>query len=271
MFQRIHKSLGGAGLVLAVVALIAAIGGTAYAATKLNGTQKKEVEKIAKKSAGKPGAPGATGPQGQPGAAGKEGAKGQTGAPGNDGKSVIVKPAEGTECEERNGAVIEKEGSGNPIEACEGPKGEKGDPWTPESALPPGATETGNWSFNGTTADTKGVIVPISFPLMLEASLTAEHVHVGEASDPTFNAICQGSSTAPTAKPGELCVYLAANSFQGTTFEAIYRQNVLAEGQKGLAGRPGAVLVFAPPTEVAVGSGSFAVTGCKAETAFPCP
>ena len=58
MIERIHQKLGTAGFVIAIVALIAALGGTALAAAKLNGTQKKEVEKIAKKYAGKPGAAG---------------------------------------------------------------------------------------------------------------------------------------------------------------------------------------------------------------------
>src|SRR5262249_46017666 len=99
----IREPFGTAGLVVACVALIAALGGTALAAAKLNSTQKKEVEKIAKKFAGKPGAPGAAGPPGpagppregggqgrkrghpQDGANRKDGGNGKDGANGKDG------------------------------------------------------------------------------------------------------------------------------------------------------------------------------------------
>ena len=52
MLTRIHRKLGTAGFVISIVALVAALGGGAYAASGgLTGKQKKEVEKIAKKYA----------------------------------------------------------------------------------------------------------------------------------------------------------------------------------------------------------------------------
>ena len=79
--SRIHQKLGTAGFVISIVALVAAMGGGAYAASGgLNGKQKKEVEKIAKKYAGKPGAAGPAGSNGS------NGAKGDTGATGAEGK-----------------------------------------------------------------------------------------------------------------------------------------------------------------------------------------
>src|SRR6478752_2320107 len=83
--RAIREPFGTAGLVVACVALIAALGGTAFAAAKLNSTQKKEVEKIAKKFAGKPGAPGAQGPAGPAGKDGSNGAAGAKGATGAKG------------------------------------------------------------------------------------------------------------------------------------------------------------------------------------------
>ncbi len=75
----IREPFGKAGLTVAILALVMALVGGAYAATKLNGTQKKEVEKIAKKYAGK------TGSAGSQGLAGPAGAKGDTGTNGKDG------------------------------------------------------------------------------------------------------------------------------------------------------------------------------------------
>lgn len=109
----IREPFGTAGLIVAMIALIAALGGTALAASKLNSTQKKEVEKIAKKFAGKNGP---TGPAGPGGAAGKEGA---AGAAGKNGASVTGK---------------------------EGPEGKQGSPWTAGGILPKGSTEQGIWS-----------------------------------------------------------------------------------------------------------------------------
>ena len=56
MLTQLRSQFGTAGLVVAIVALIAALAGGAYAASGgLTGKQKKEVTKIAKQNAGKPG------------------------------------------------------------------------------------------------------------------------------------------------------------------------------------------------------------------------
>ena len=79
MFSRMHNKLGTAGLLVAIVALVFAMVGGAYAAKgALTGKQKKEVEKIAKKYAGKPGAQG---PQGAAGLVGPKGAQALVGTP----------------------------------------------------------------------------------------------------------------------------------------------------------------------------------------------
>ena len=82
MFSRIHHKLGTAGLVIAIMALILALGGAAYAALPgLNAKQKKEVKKIAKKLV----APGVQGPAGPAGVKGDTGVKGDNGANGDTG------------------------------------------------------------------------------------------------------------------------------------------------------------------------------------------
>lgn len=94
MFSKLHESLGTAGLVVAIVALVVALTGTAFAANKF--ITKKEAIKIAKRYAGKNGAPGAQGPAGPPGAAGAAGEKGATGSTGPEGEVGPTGPA-GTE------------------------------------------------------------------------------------------------------------------------------------------------------------------------------
>jgi hypothetical protein len=48
MLRRVHQKLGTAGFVISIVALVAALGGGAYAASgSLSGKQKQEVSKIA--------------------------------------------------------------------------------------------------------------------------------------------------------------------------------------------------------------------------------
>ena len=83
-----REPFGKAGLTVAIVALVFAMIGGAYAAGTLTGKQKKEVEKIAKKFAGKNGSAGlqgSSGKDGSPGAAGQPGPPGpSTGPAGGD-------------------------------------------------------------------------------------------------------------------------------------------------------------------------------------------
>jgi hypothetical protein len=75
--RAIREPFGTAGLVIACVALVLALTGAAFAAGKLSGQQKKEVERIAKRFQGT-GPQGPQGPQGEPGAPGLTGASGQS-------------------------------------------------------------------------------------------------------------------------------------------------------------------------------------------------
>ncbi len=266
-FERLKRRIAanGPGLTVAVIAMLVALTGGAFAAAgALNSTQKKEVTKIAKKYAGKPGAPGAKGDQGLKG---DPGANGNQGAPGKDGTSVtaVEIPAEEPECEGRGGAIIEPQ----QIEVC---AGKEGSPWTGGGTLPAGATETGSWAFTGSSedpSDAEKILVPISFPVPLAAQrLAGPAVHYsGSPADASFFAPDKDCPTGleefpPSALPGKLCVYLNNGEGEvGLEYKAI-RSSVTTN--KG-ASSSGGYLEFVATAPVAHASGVFAVTGCETE------
>jgi hypothetical protein len=179
LYTRFKDRFGSAGVVLGVIALILALGGTAIAAGGLTKQQEKQVVKISKKYAGKPGAtgatgaPGATGPAGAPGAKGDAGLRGAPGEPGEDGEDG------------EDGACSAQ----NPI--CE---------------IPPSATLTGVWGFSS-EGDKLGY-AQISFPLQLtQEPLEIERVPANEPAGSNPN--CPGTSGAPKAEAGYVCIYYA--------------------------------------------------------------
>jgi hypothetical protein len=265
MISRIHDRLGSAGFVLAIVALVAALGGGAYAASGgLTGKQKKEVEKIAKKYAGKPGAPGAAGPAGPKGdkgdagaagANGTNGTNGKDGANGTNGKSVETGAATPAECKE-GGATVQVAG-----EAATKKKVCNGSPWTADGTLPEGATETGTWQFEDNGAEF--LFAPISFPIPLSSAAAATMLHESLASGASPTANCPGTAAEPEAKPGYLCIYAAPyekSSFAGNptgVFKIVPTAGLEEEGVT----TAGAVLYFEQPYASEQKSfGSFAVT-----------
>lgn len=171
MFSRIHHKLGTAGFVIAIAALVVALGGAAYAALPgLNSKQKKEVKKIAKKLV-------APGPPGAPGAVGPAGAKGDTGAAGGTGP-----------------------------EGPKGEKGEKGEPGPTDTKLPPGKTIRGFWDFQVNNSFHEGIF-SLTYPFRIEPAPTFKFMAPGE--DPTEE--CPGDAEEPKAKKGFLCVYAKVN------------------------------------------------------------
>ncbi|MCW2987250.1 MAG: hypothetical protein JWM24_188, partial [Solirubrobacterales bacterium] len=230
--RAIREPFGTAGLIVAMIALVAALGGTALAAAKLNSTQKKEVEKIAKKVAGKPGVAGpagSAGPAGPAGSAGAKGDKGDAGSPGSPG--VPGTPgAPGTSVSSEEFGIAGKEGK------CVGTGGSKFTAGTtktfacngkngaiqPEETLPSGASETGAWAAQ--TATQFEVDAPISFTIPLAAPLDGAecgpetgpppatcqvHFINKEGKEvPSFgnelasHPSCPGSAEAPEALPG---------------------------------------------------------------------
>ena len=279
MFKRLKQRLeaSGPGVIVAVIAMVLALTGGAFAAAgKLTGPQKKEVEKIAKKFAGKPGKPGAAGATGPAGKDGANGTNGTNGKDGTNGKSVVVNSEpKGLNCKE-GGASVEV--SGEPAtkkfvcNGLEGKAGEEGSPWTAGGTLPPGATETGVWTFTGNTADIKGIQVSLSFPIPLAEELPESRVLIANTPNAAHCRDANGGGGNvgnPFAAPGYLCVYKSeVEPIVGTTLKGIF---AMAGSEVQGADVSGARLLFEPPTtNEASGSGSFAVTGCG-NAEFPCP
>jgi hypothetical protein len=223
--RAIREPFGTAGLIVACIALIAALGGSAYAAKgALTSKQKKEVEKIAKKYAGKPGAPGAQGPAGQQGAAGANGkdgtngtngTNGSPGTPGKDGTSATATSFSGAKGSCTEGGVEVKSASPAAL-VCNGAKGADGQSGFTKT-LPSGETETGVWGerSNGGRAynlgteeepflsytETEFLISPLTFNIPLEEA-PEELVYNKPGSEE-----CPGTLQEPSAAPGVLCVY----------------------------------------------------------------
>ncbi len=302
MYRRFHQRFGTAGLLVAITALVLAIGGTALAASgALTGKQKKEVEKIAKKYAGQPGAPGPAGPAGSNGTPGKDGTNGtngSNGATGAAGTSATTVSFSGNAHGCTEGGIEVKSASAATF-VCNGPEGEvgedgapgvpgaqgpQGEPWAPNSSLPPGAIETGSWAFSA-SSETNPAIVPISFPVSFPFNLAAAHVHFQtEANFEDFDESgpsevgCLGSLLNPggTASgattpnpPGELCVY--TEGLENSEFKGIFK---LSPEFKG-ATKAGATMDF-EVSETGTGldhsRGSWAVTGCtKGAPPVECP
>lgn len=286
MYHQVRERLGSAGLAVAIVALIVALGGGAYAASATNsakkpakGLTKAKVIALIKANA-KPGPPGSPGPAGPAGGAGTkgdqgiQGAKGDKGDKGDTGTGIKLTPiAVGAGgCSQLGGAALEENAAPNAkkeicngAQGIQGVKGDTGDPWTAGGVLPPGRTETGAWAFTAADDDAE-IAVPISFTIPLageptEEEFAADDVHYqGETG---FAAACPtGSVGEPKAPAGKLCVFF--NEFGGApvnaTFTRISKLNIFEE--PGVS-NSGAVVQFAfsgAAGELAHGFGSWAVT-----------
>jgi hypothetical protein len=234
----IREPFGTAGLIVAMIALVAALGGSALAAKgALTGKQKKEVEKIAKKVS----KPGPAGPQGSAGPSGKDGANGTNGtngSPGTAGKSVVASAASGTECTGGvGGTKFEVEGSGTSSHVCNGKTG-----FT--KTLPSGETEKGSWSAFGPTAKVpvlgvQGLATTVSFNIPLAVAPTPHIVTFGEGETP----VCPGGVEEPEAEPGNLCLFIREE--KNVLAELIFPpENGVDFTKEGQAGKVGA-LIFA--------------------------
>ena len=228
MFRRVHEKLGTAGLIIAVVALIAALTGTALAAAGLNSKQKKEVTKIAKKYAGKPGATGPAGPQGPAGPAGAKGDPGAAGAPGAKGAT--------------------------------GATGPEGPPGPTETQLPFEETLTGVWAFSGQGIG-RTEYVPISFPLRVTPAPAEFENSTNLVEENKSTAQCPGTVSDPKAAAGEFCLYVKeiknANGFPN-----------LGINTKSADRSSGVIAQFLIQTDTGEGwgNGTWAVTACPQPT-----
>jgi hypothetical protein len=239
MLTKLRTRFGAPG-VIAVIALVFAMAGGAWAASGgLSGKQKNEVKKIAQTEAKKFATAGPQGPVGLQGAAGAPGAPGKdgsNGSPGVAGKGLVTATElPGEKCPE-GGISVEVEGSGTKKFVCDGEEGLQGSPWTLGGKLPSGESEFGTFAAGPLVKEQTAVWVPISFMIPLTAGPSVHYM--GAEAAPTIP--CPGTFEAPKAKPGNLCVYRS----NGFALEFIEEEDpetgITGEG----AGKSGANLFF---------------------------
>ncbi len=252
MLSRIREHLGGAGLVVAVVALVVALAGGAIAANGGSGDGKATASAKAKK--GPRGPKGPKGDTGPAGPAGPAGAKGDSGAAGSNGSNGADGKAGATGATGLQG-----------IQGIQGIKGATG-PTGPTGSssftatLPVGETETGAWG--QIVGSTGFVTVPVSFNIPLAAPLDGNHViSIAEANAEKLEKCDDGVSPAPSASnpeadPGYLCIYT------GSGAEAQLAPGGMIDPALGSNGAStsGALLIIVG-SEAEGAAGTFAVTG----------
>ena len=244
MLSAIRKRLTYANVAM-TLALVFAMSGGAYAASKVLITSTKQISpKVLKSLKGANGTNGAAGPAGVVGAAGATGPGGPQGPQGPAGTNG--EPG-------KNGT--------------NGTNGQEGSPWTAGGTLPGGKTETGSWTVS-VSGEGTARMAAISFPIRLAKALGPKEVHfIGNAA--TKHTACPGTVAEPEAEPGNLCVY--ETGMEGTKRNSegsvayifpssgFLNLRVSKEETTG-AGTAGAVLFFEGEGSVASGWGSWAVT-----------
>ncbi len=243
--------------VVATLALVFAMSGGAYAASKFLITSTKQIKpSVLASLKGKAGVNGAQGVAGAAGPAGPAGAVGPQGAPGAPGVAGELGP-EG------------KEGKAGK----NGTNGKEGSPWTANGTLPVGSTETGVWGF--TAEHEEFLEEPISFTIPLAQALTEGHAHFinekdmeepvpGTEVDPSVAKACLGSAADPTAASGNLCVYTShISNNTGIGSIGIFNPVSPPTGNEGAsAGKTGAILDAVKQASGGMfARGTWAVTG----------
>jgi hypothetical protein len=179
--------------VAVTLALVFAMSGSAYAASRYVITSTKQIKPSVLKSLRGAGVKGATGPAGAKGETGPAGAKGETGPAGAKGET---------------GAA--------------GPKGETGAEGKPGTTgftktLPSGDTLEGDWSLTtyvDGTAPEGFLTAGVSFGIPLAEAPAAVHLipapteeEEGKGEFPKPPAGCTGNVSSPGAEKGNLCVF----------------------------------------------------------------
>lgn len=175
-------------LVVAIVALFVAGGGTAMAIQQITSAEIKnrtiKLKDLSPKArSALQGATGPQGPRGPRGPAGPKGDKGEKGDKGDKGEKGDTGP--------------------------QGPSGLSG------GSIPSGITVTGAWGGRYVNAlagnQTNSYLLPYSFPLPAPDALTDGQVNFGATTPgPVGDADsqCTGSAANPTAPPGKVCIYV---------------------------------------------------------------
>lgn len=174
--------------VMISIAVFFALGGTAWAAKHYVISSINQIAPSVQKQLKKAGPTGPAGATGGTGATGATGATGSAGSAGSEGK-------------------VGPEGKTGP-EGKVGPKGATGPEGvcsTEHCTLPSKTTETGVWASNVALKEQGVQLVPISLPVPLATGAIVAFKLVEEGASPT--AECPGSVAAPSAAPGNLCVY----------------------------------------------------------------
>jgi hypothetical protein len=261
MFSRIRRRLTYANVAM-TLALVFAMTGGAYAASKVLITSTKQIKpsvlaqlKGKTGPAGPAGAPGPAGPQGPQGAAGAEGKPGGTGPEGKTG----AKGETGAK-----GATGPKGETGE--KGAAGAEGKEGSPWTAGGTLPSGKTETGTWSAGPVPAGEAEMFGSISFAIPLASAVTPVTVTLEQSEKKEVPAGCSGTATEPKADPGNLCVFEGVAEAEGGAGHL--SRFVVAPGEAiGTAlnktGTTGALVLVLPNTQAktpTVMTGTWAVT-----------
>ena len=226
MFSILRNRFGIPG-VISVIALVFAMIGGAYAASGSGPGPKASASAKAKK--GPRGPRGPRGPKGEPGPKGDTGPQGSAGPQGAKGDS--------------------------------GAPGAEGSPWTKLGTVPPGETETGSWGMRvnpGAEVTVQAVQIPFALPLS-KAPKEAVYVKASETEAEGCPGIVEGT---PTAEPGVLCVYAAAEN--GTTFSGFLVPTPSSPFEEG-AGKTGSVMSLLIDNEggFVASYGSWAVTASE--------